>query len=220
MYQLDPVKSHSTYTLGWRLWGPCRAQKCQNIGVLLSATELSTLCCPQLSLASVSSTGRIPRFCHVFTPITLCCQEGSPVNRKSRPFFNYLPWDSSSFSENLFLKQSGQMAFWGTDRKMSTPLLSPAQLRLPRPSVVDQNSTLGWSQPRHNFCKSSSQKRKRITLCLSSMQGVIPTKPLPFFLGKCKVSCGLFTHFGENEMSAVTLSFLASFHLPYHFASI
>lgn len=52
------------------------------------------------------------------------------------------------------------------------------------------------------FCNRSPQRRKRTTLCLNNVQGVIPTKPPPSFLGKCKVSCGLFTNLGEDEMSA------------------
>lgn len=135
---------------------------------------------------------------------------------------SYWPWNSSSFTVKLFLKKRFQKPLLGRVREVFTVVLSPEQAPgLPLPPRAGDRGAAHQREVSHRctFHNRSPQRRKWTILCLNNVQGVIPTKPPPFFLGKCKVSCGLFTNLGEDEMSAVTEfpGFIPRTSPPYYY---
>ena len=124
--------------------------------------------------------------------------------------------------KNCFWRKDARSHFGAGSGKCS--LWFPAQSRhlvSPLPQGLEIRGTVHQHEvsQRRTFYNHSPQRRKWTTLPLNNVQRDIPTKPPPFFLGKCKVSCGLFTNLGEDEMSAVTEfpGFIPRTSPPYYY---
>lgn len=138
--EIADMKSHSTYAMGWWLWTLCRVlRRCQDRWVPRVCPWLhATQRCPRLSLGLTFFIRRTPYLIDS-TSHTHAADLLKLV--KVLRFINlgilssYWPWNISSFTEKLFLKEGCQRPFWGRLRKVSTSALGGStHLHSPFPS--------------------------------------------------------------------------------------